>query len=178
MAETALRNASDNFCSFRIEGVFRRRQCLQRERVTRHAIDQKADAGRVFGEAGEIFGSDLAGVFAELFGEALGIIAADLEGDDRADVAEDGVGGGLVQLSQVLVRHDQRQTVFAGFAEHRCKTARCEILSAQKVSECAGINRFGIENESILRRRFSQLLRPSAEGRFAHRNCLKRPCEG
>ena len=43
---------------------------------------------------------------------------------------------------------------------------------------CAGINRFGIENESILRRKFSQLLRPSAEGRFAQRNCPKRPCEG
>ena len=48
----------------------------------------------------------------------------------------------------------------------------------RKLSGCAGINRFGIENESILRRKFSQLLRPSAEGRFAHRNCLKRPCEG
>ena len=48
----------------------------------------------------------------------------------------------------------------------------------KKGSACAGINRFGIENESILRRKFSQLLRPSAEGRFAHRNCPKRPCEG
>ncbi len=29
-----------------------------------------------------------------------------------------------------------------------------------KGSECAGINRIGIENESILRKKFSQLLRP------------------
>ena len=48
----------------------------------------------------------------------------------------------------------------------------------KKVSGCAGINRFGIENESILRRKFSQLLRPSAERRFSNRNCLKRPCKG
>jgi hypothetical protein len=46
----------------------------------------------------------------------------------------------------------------------------------KKVSGCAGINRFGIENESILRRKSSQLLWPSAEGRF--QDCLKRPCEG
>jgi len=35
-----------------------------------------------------------------------------------------------------------------------------------KGSECAGINRIGIEIESILRRKFSRLLRPSAEGRM------------
>ena len=69
------------------------------KRFARHAVDQQADAGGVFGEAGEGFGGDLAGVFAELFGEAFGVVAADLEGDDRADVAEDGVGGGLVQLA-------------------------------------------------------------------------------
>jgi hypothetical protein len=34
----------------------------------------------------------------------------------------------------------------------------------EKVSECAGINRFGIGNERVLRRRFSQSLRPPTEG--------------
>ncbi len=49
-----------------------------------------------FEEAGEVLRGDLAGVFAELFGEEFCVVAADLEGDDGADVAEDGVGGGLV----------------------------------------------------------------------------------
>ena len=43
-----------------------------------------------------------------MLGEAFCVVAADLEGDDGADVAEDGVGGGLVQLSQILVCDDQR----------------------------------------------------------------------
>ena len=57
------------------------------------------------------------GHFAELFGESLGIVIADLERDDGTHVAEDGVGGRLVQLSQILVRNDQRQAVLARFAE-------------------------------------------------------------
>ena len=44
-----------------------------------------------------VSGGDLAGVFTELLGEVFGVVAADLEGDDRADVADDGVGGGFVQ---------------------------------------------------------------------------------
>jgi len=47
-----------------------------------------------------------------------------------------------------------------------CWTQEKENQDNFKGSECAGINRIGIENESILRRRFSQLLRPSAEGRM------------
>ena len=70
----------------------------------------------------------MAGVFAELFGEAFCVVAADLEGDDGADVAEDGVGGGLVQLSQLLVSDDQGQAIFSGFAEDGCETAGGEVL--------------------------------------------------
>ena len=42
-------------------------------------------------------------MFAELLGGSPGVVVADLEGDGRTDVAEDGVGGGFVPLSQVLV---------------------------------------------------------------------------
>ena len=80
------------------------------------------------GEAGEGFGGDLAGVLAELFGKAFCVVAADLEGDDGADVAEDGVGGRLVQLSQILVRHDQRQAILAGFTEDGCENSGGEVL--------------------------------------------------
>ncbi len=47
--------------------------------------------GGFWGEAGEVFGGDLAGVFAELFDETFCVVAADLEGDDGADVAEDAI---------------------------------------------------------------------------------------
>ena len=70
IAEVALYDPPDNFRPFRINFIDRGRQCLHRERFTRHAVNKKADAGGVFGEAGEGFGGDLAGVFAELFGEA------------------------------------------------------------------------------------------------------------
>lgn len=60
-------------------------------------------------EAGEVFEGVLAGVFAKLFGKALGVVAADLGGNHGADVAKDGVGGGLVLLSQILVRDDESQ---------------------------------------------------------------------
>ena len=98
------------------------------KRFAWHAVDQEADAGGVSGEASEIFGGDLTGVFAELLGEALCVVAADLEGNDGADVTEDSVGGMLVQLSQILVRDDQRQAVLAGFAEDGCETSGREIL--------------------------------------------------
>lgn len=71
--------------------------------MARHSIIKESDAGGVFGEAGEGFVGDLAGMFAELLGGSPGVVVADLEGDGRTDVAEDGVGGEFVPLSQVLV---------------------------------------------------------------------------
>ncbi len=57
-------------------------------------------------------------------------------------------------------------------------TMSTSVGERQKGTLCAGINRFGIENESILRGKCSQLLRPSAEGRTGRPFCLERPCEG
>ena len=100
------RHAPDNFRSFGINCIRWWGQCLHRKRFTGHTIDQEADAGGVFGETGEVFGGDLAGVFAELFSEAFCVVAADLEGDDGADVAKDRIGGFFVELGQILMSDD------------------------------------------------------------------------
>jgi len=60
-----LRHTPDDFRPLRINCICRWRQGLHRKRFTRNAIDEEADAGGEFGEAGEGFGGDLAGVFAE-----------------------------------------------------------------------------------------------------------------
>lgn len=67
--ETALRNTPDDFRALRINGVYEWRQRLREKRFTWHTINQEADEGGVFGKAGEVFGGDLAGVFAELLGD-------------------------------------------------------------------------------------------------------------
>ncbi len=56
-----------------------------------------------------------------------------------------------------LRRHGQNDECI--FRERR-------LAEEEKVSGCAGINRIGIGNERVLRRRFSQSLRPSTEGRL------------
>ncbi len=86
-----MRHPQDDFCPFRVNYIDGWRQRLHRKRFTWHSVNQESDAGGVFGEAGEGFGGNLAGVFTELFGEVFCVVTTDLEGDDRADIAEDGV---------------------------------------------------------------------------------------
>ena len=107
----ALRQTPDYFRSLRIIFIDRCRQHVHRKRFNWHTINQEADAGGVFGEAGEIFGGHLAGVLTNLLGKAFCVVAADLEGDDRAEVVKDGVGCRLVQLSQILVTSNAPSSV-------------------------------------------------------------------
>ena len=71
-------------------------------------------------------------MFAHLFGEALCVVGADLEGDHRADVAEDGVRGLVVELGEVLVGDDQGEAVFAGLAEDGRKRSSGEVLARRR----------------------------------------------
>jgi hypothetical protein len=128
VSKTPLRHSPDNLRPFRINFIDTWRLRLHRKRFTWHAINQESNAGREFGEAGEIFGGNLAGVFAELLGDAFCVVAADLEGDDGADVAEDGVGGFFVELGQILMGDDQQKAILAGFAEDGCKTSGSKVL--------------------------------------------------
>ncbi len=63
-----------------------------------------------------------------MLGETHRVVGADLEGDHRADVAEDGVRGLVVELRQILVGDDQGEAVLAGFAEGAGEAAGGEVL--------------------------------------------------
>ena len=54
-------------------------------------------------------------MFRELLCQRNGVVTANLEGDDRADVAEHGIGGAYVELLQVLVCDGEIQPVLSGF---------------------------------------------------------------
>ncbi len=51
-------------------------------------------------------------MIAHLWGKTVGVVSADLEGD-QADVAEDRIRGGIVELGEVLVCDDQGEAVLA-----------------------------------------------------------------
>ena len=78
-------------------------------------------------------------------------------------------GGG--RLDDQQVRNEAMTLMLAG---HDTTAAAMNWLwfnlaqypDVAEVSGCAGINRFGIENESFLRRRVSHSFRPSAEEQF------------
>ena len=91
--------------------------CPHRERPAGHAVDEESRVRRVLRQPGEVFGGELAGVFAHLLGETLGVVGADLDGNDRVDVAEDCVRGLVIQLGQILVGDDLGEAVLAGLAE-------------------------------------------------------------
>ncbi len=83
-----MRHTFDNFRPFGINFIDGWRQRLHRKRFTWHTIKQETDAGGVFGEAGDGFGDDLAGVFAELLGEMFDGVTAELEGDVGSNVGD------------------------------------------------------------------------------------------
>jgi len=66
--------------------------------------------------------------WGKLLGQLLGIRPADPKRDNRAHIAKNRVGHQLVQLFNVLVRHNQAKAVLARLGEDIGKTGRGKIL--------------------------------------------------
>ena len=92
-------------------------------------------------------------MFAHLLGKPHRVVGADLEGDDRADVAEDGVGGLVVELGQILVGDDQGEAVLAGLTEDGGEAAGGEVLELVDVEAevaAVGLGDVGPGHRSLL----------------------------
>ena len=126
--ELSRHGSIDSLSAFGIGLSGKRQHRPHRERVGGHPVNEESCVGCVLRKAGEVFGGELAGVFAHLWGEAVGVVGADLEGDDRVDIAEDGVRGLVVELGQILVGDDEGEAVFAGLAEDAGEAAGGEVL--------------------------------------------------